>query len=597
MELEEIDCDLRQVVEDALGLLAEKAQAKGIELIAIIDPRAPVAVRGDPGRLRQVLVNLVANAVKFTHHGEVVVRVELNSVASSGLQRAIRGVQPASGVEPALERAVLTFEVQDTGIGIAPEAHDRLFQSFTQADSSTTRRFGGTGLGLAICKRLVELMGGSISVTSTPGAGSTFRFVISLAPRTALIPAPSSRLAGLRVLVVDDNATLRTELFHRLVDLGAVCALAASSDEALAQLRAANSAGRPIQVTLIDVQLAASDGLALLRSVRGESLSQPKVIMLTSLGERRVEAMAGELSIDAHLAKPPRLDLLRAVIERVVSGEPDRARAMAGVVPAIQLRGRVLVAEDNAVNQRLVAAQLARLGLHADIVANGVEALAAITQLPYDAVLMDCQMPEMDGWQATRELRAREQTLGSKRMPVVAMTANAMSGDRESCLAAGMDDYLAKPVRTDVLAEVLARWLPAGPPVPRVTIHEDATAPRPVLLETAVLRRMREEIGDDATIDDVLGLYVSEAPIHLRAIADALSAHDADALRRAAHKLKGSSLIIGAQRIAAACSRSEELAGAGRLPDAATAAAEIPALMAETLPALAARRQRGQQNK
>ncbi len=600
MELEEIDVDLRQVVEDALGLLAEKAQAKGIELIAIIDPRAPVAVRGDPGRLRQVLVNLVANAVKFTHHGEVVVRVELRSDESSGLHRAIRGVLPNSSAAPDLEPVEVMFEVQDTGIGIAPEAHERLFQSFTQADSSTTRRFGGTGLGLAICKRLVELMGGRISVASALGAGSAFRFTVKLAPRTARVSATSARLSGLRVLVVDDNATLRTELFRQLSGWGASCELAADTHEALAALRTANAKGRPIQVALIDVQLPAADGLALLRAVRSEALVQPKAILLTPLGERRVEALAGELGIGAHLAKPPRLDLLRAVIERVVSGNRDRARALVGESPLAQLRGRVLVAEDNAVNQRLVAAQLARLGLHSDIVANGAEALAAIVHLPYDVVLMDCQMPEMDGWQATRELRGRERALGGRRLPVLAMTANAMSGDREACLAAGMDDYLAKPVRIEVLAEVLARWLPVSqplPPVSPVTVSEDTPPRQPALLETAVLRRMREEIGDDATVDDVLGLYLSEAPTHLRAIADALGAGDAEALRRAAHKLKGSSLIIGAQRIAAACGRAEDLARTARLSEAAAIAAEISALMAETLPALSVQRLGGKQRK
>ena len=496
MELEEIDFDLRQVVEDALGLLAEKAQAKGIELIAIIDPRAPVAVRGDPGRLRQVLVNLVANAVKFTHHGEVVVRVELASDESSGLHRAISGVLPRSGLEPDLEPVALQFEVHDTGIGIAPEVHERLFQSFTQADSSTTRRFGGTGLGLAICKRLVELMGGNITVVSALGAGSAFRFTVKLVPRTARVSAPSSRLKGLRVLVVDDNATLRTELFRQLSSWGAVSELAADTHEALTMLRTANTLGRPLQVVLIDVQLPTADGLALLRAVRNESLVQPKAVLLTALGERRVEALAGELGIDAHLAKPPRLDLLRAVIERVVSGERDRARALMGETPPVQLRGRVLVAEDNAVNQRLIAAQLARLGLHCDIVANGAEALAAITQLPYDVVLMDCQMPEMDGWQATRELRERERILGGRRLPVVAMTANAMSGDRETCLNAGMDDYLAKPVRADVLAEALVRWLPVGKPAPLVSpveVDDDPPPPRPALLETVVLRRMRRD--------------------------------------------------------------------------------------------------------
>jgi CheY-like chemotaxis protein len=578
MELEEIDFDLRQVIEDALSLLAEKAQAKQLELACAIASDVPVAVRGDPTRLRQVLVNLLSNALKFTDAGEVVVRATLKSDASSGLHRAIRGVLPSSGVVPDLGPVVVEFEVQDTGVGIPFEVQPRLFQSFTQADSSTTRRFGGTGLGLAICKRLVELMGGEISVISAPSAGSTFRFSVKLSPRIARPAIETRELAGARLLVVDDHPVCRQLFRQQTMDWGLDCETAAGGEEALAALRGAARGGRPFRLALIDMRMPGMDGLELGRRIKADpELTPLAMVLVTALNSTAFAGRARELGFAAVLSKPVRYAQMRATLARLASGGGD-AEPRSSAVPAEGplLSGRVLVAEDNAVNQRLTVAQLAKLGIHADVVANGAEALVALAQLPYDAVLMDCQMPEMDGFQATHELRRREAAAHQRRMPVLAMTANAMDGDRERCLAAGMDDYVSKPVRIEALAAALGRWLPgAAPP---------ATKPAPV--DGSALQRLRAEIGDDQTVNDIVRLFLTEAPGHCAAIAKAQAAGDAEQLRRASHKLRGSSQIMGAVRMAECCALLEALAKGNQLAETAELVAELRQALDDTIAAL-----------
>ncbi|HEX3133844.1 MAG TPA: PAS domain S-box protein, partial [Planctomycetota bacterium] len=390
MELEKIDFDLRQVIDDAAGLLAEKAYAKELELVTVIDDDVPVAVRGDPGRLRQVLVNLIGNAVKFTERGEVVVRVELQSDISSGLHRALRGVLPISGIEPDLEPVKLLFEVQDTGIGIGPAAQERLFQSFQQADNSTTRKYGGTGLGLAICKRLVELMGGEIHVSSAPGAGSVFRFAVSFVPRTATPFEPSPTLRNRRVLVIDDNATCRTQLYRWCSNWGVACELAEDSTQAQEYLRRELFAA-----VVFDAGRQAGPILDLARTLRSDPRTAGTgLILLTPFGAQRLANQALAAGFDACVDKPLRQAAVHQALTIALGTTQARQSGTAKSSGRRRFSGRVLVAEDNAVNQRLTAAQLARFGLHADIVANGVEVLTAIAGLPYDLVLMDCQMPE-----------------------------------------------------------------------------------------------------------------------------------------------------------------------------------------------------------
>ncbi len=585
MELEQIDFDLRQVVEDAAGLLGEKAYTKNLELVTIIAEDAPIAVRGDPGRLRQVLVNLIGNAVKFTDSGEVVVRVELDSDTSSGLQRAIRGVLPASGIEPTLEPVTLSFEVQDTGIGIDLAIQQRLFQSFEQADNSTTRKYGGSGLGLAICKSLVALMGGKISVVSMPGAGSVFRFSVAFVPRTAQPSVISPLLHGRTVLVVDDNATCRTLLYRWLSAWGMDCHLAADTEAARTILAEVD-----IAVVVLDAGRQTHTTLDFARALtQAERTAGSGLVLLTPFGAQRLTNDALSAGFDVCVDKPLRQSAVHHALTTALGVTETRTQ---GRVNALSTRrhfgGRVLVAEDNAINQRLTAAQLARFGLHADIVANGSEALAALAQLPYDLVLMDCQMPEMDGYQATREIRAREVLSGQPHLPVVAMTANARAGDRALCLAAGMDDYIVKPVRLEVLQEVLGRFLPEIAELTSATAPaEDApgSAASEVAIDPRLLTRLREELDDDATFTDMIAIFLSEAPLHVQAVIDG-AARDQGALRRAAHKLKGSSQIMGAQRLVQCCVHLEELARAADTNGISVQVGELPGVLAATLAAL-----------
>jgi two-component system, sensor histidine kinase and response regulator len=584
MELESIDFDLRQVVEDAAGLLGEKAYAKNLELITSIADDVPVAVHGDPGRLRQILVNLIGNAVKFTEVGEVVVRVELESDVSSGLHRAIRGVLPPTGIEPELAPVRLLFEVQDTGIGIAADTQDRLFQSFHQADNSTTRKFGGTGLGLAICKRIVELMGGRISIASVPGAGSIFRFSVSFVPRTAHLFVPSPLMRNRRVLVVDDNATSRTLLYRWCSAWGMICDLIEDVDRARAYLET-----RAVAVVVLDIGHHALQALNFARALKNDPRTASiGMILLTPIGAQRLINDALASGIDACVDKPLRQASLHHALATALGITQARTLGNStGHGARHRFNGRVLVAEDNAVNQRLTAAQLARFGLHADVVANGVEALAAIAQLPYDLVLMDCQMPEMDGYQATREIRQREAATNRQRLPVIAMTANAMAGDRELCLAAGMDDYIAKPVRIEALAEALARFLSEiadTAPVLSSSAPPTATDDPDALIDARVLARLRDELGDEAIFVEMVTIFIREAPDHVHALERAIKDTDTDTIRRAAHKLKGSCQIMGASRLAAVCRRVEEQARSGHAMHADDVS--LQRLLEETLAAI-----------
>jgi len=596
LELEAVDFDLRAVVEDAVGMLGRPAQDKGLDLACAIAGDVPDQVRGDPGRLRQVLVNLIGNAVKFTVHGEVIVRV------SCGFGRATAEAHP-DGHQP----ITIEVEVLDTGIGIPLEAQGRLFQSFSQADSSTTRRFGGTGLGLAICKRLVELMGGAIRVTSAPGQGSVFRFSVALLELSPHLAAADVALAGVRVLVVDDNASCRAILAEQLAGWGMSCTGCGDAPAAAAELERASSSGTPYRVLIVDRRMPGVDGMQLCEQVRRAG-AQPelRIILLNPLVVAdRAERL--EPGIDAGLSKPVRQGELYQALNRLLVHQPVRQPAREPTsLPVARLSGRVLVVEDNIVNQRIAVAQLAKLGVRADVAANGLEALAAISQLPYDAVLMDCQMPEMDGYQATREVRRREQARGaSSRLPVIAMTANAMGGDRERCLSAGMDDYISKPVRIEVLEEVMGRWLvrvdepaaalpaAAGPGAaaagaPTASEHAGRAqgggeAALPALLDAEALGHLTREIGEAQVIRDIVRMYALEAPSQCAAIAAAAAAGEDDRLRRLAHKLRGSSQILGAARMAAYCTRIERLAGAHDLAGCAPLVAGIAAVAAATI--------------
>jgi PAS domain S-box-containing protein len=445
--LDEDDFDLQAVVESTAELLGARARAKGLALLVYVDPAIPPALRGDVGRLRQVLLNLAGNAVKFTERGEVVVRAELES----------RG----------LDGALVRFSVQDTGIGVDAATRDRLFQPFTQADGSVTRKYGGTGLGLAISRRLVELMGGQIGLESAPGAGSTFWFTARLAPAQdcPATPPATPDLARLRVLLVDDHQTHRGILERYLRSWGMDVAGAPSGPLARRDLIAAARAGTPFDLVITDLAMPEMDGFALARAIqRDPALAGTRLILLTAFDDRGQGEQALQAGFAAYLTKPVKRSLLLSSIAATISRAP-RAPAVALAAPATPAQPAtsgppILLVEDHPVNQQLALRQLQRLGYAAQVVANGraaVEAVAGAAR-PYALILMDCQMPELDGYAATRAIRELERA-GARRVPIVAMTADALPGTREACLAAGMDDYLSKPVQREALGRMLEVWL------------------------------------------------------------------------------------------------------------------------------------------
>jgi PAS domain S-box-containing protein len=445
---ETVDLDVRDVVEDTVELMAERARQKNIELASLIQQDVATRLRGDPGRFRQVLLNLVGNAIKFTHEGEVFVNV--------------------TSVEETETDALLRVEVQDTGIGIAHEAQPRLFEAFTQADSSTTRRYGGTGLGLAIAKQLVTMMGGEIGVSSEPGKGSTFWFTARLQKQQAgARPSLDAKrdLTGLRLLVVDDNATNRKIVHHQIISWGMRNGCVASGPEALEILRREAALGDPYDFAILDFQMPIMDGPTLAKTIKADpDLANIRLVVLTSLGQKLTTEEMREYGIAACLIKPVRQSDLFDCLVNVMHAHPAAPHPKRAPVftppPQRHPGARILVVEDNVVNQKVALQTLRKLGYSADVVANGLEALEALSRIPYSLVLMDCQMPEMDGWEATRKIREGEGLLTPRRrMPIVAMTADAMQGDREKCLAVGMDDYIAKPVRIDDLQVALDRHL------------------------------------------------------------------------------------------------------------------------------------------
>ena len=536
LELDSTEFDVRETVADVCELLGARAAERGVELAIRIDDAVPPAIRADEGRLRQVLTNLVGNAIKFTQDGDVVVTL---------------GARPRGPSE-----AELRVEVADTGIGIEPARIDALFESFSQADASTTRRYGGTGLGLAISRQLVELMGGEIGAESEPGRGSTFRF----SARVGIAAAPPERhdgplraLAGMRVLVVDDNAVNRDILERQIASWRMEAASAGDGAAGLEELRAAAAAGRGFELVLLDFRMPGMDGLEVARALRADpALADVRVILLTSAGEQRRQARAAGIALT--LSKPVRQSSLHDAIVSVMNGGAAVVEVAepAPAVGAAELGGApvVLLAEDNAVNQAVAVNLLHRRGYRVDVVENGREAVDAVERGGYAAVLMDCQMPELDGYEATREIRRREG--GGRHTPVIAMTAHAMEGDRERCLAAGMDDFLTKPVVPDDLVGALERWISA-----------DGGG----VLDRARLDSLRAGVGGEAIVDRILDTFIARGGETVDAIATAVGAGDAAAAARAAHSLKGSAATVGAAAVAEIAGSIEELGRGGRTPE------------------------------
>ncbi len=543
LAFEEIDFDLSRVVEGAVELLAPRAAAKGTELVSLVYSDVPVALRGDPGRLRQVLTNLVGNAVKFTDKGEVAVHAEL--------------------VEEESDSAQVRFKISDTGIGIPAETLGKLFQAFVQADGSTTRKYGGTGLGLAICKQLVEQMGGELNVESEPGKGSTFSFTARFKKqmRAGVAGPGKAALMERRVLVVDDNATSRQLLHHLFQSWGMLQEEAANGAEALGILQRAARSGRAFDFVVFDIQIPGMDGFELARAIKSlPRIHVPKLVVLTSLDRPDDAEPLRDAGVDAYLMKPVKQSALYESLTTLISEEHDEA-GITGSLVAIAAKKpiskpprplRILVAEDNVVNRKVALYQLQKLGYSADAVENGREALTALTRQEYDIGLMDCQMPELDGYEATRQLRCHEGK--GRRTWIIAMTANSLTGDREKCLAAGMDDFVTKPVKLEALQAALDRFDPiADDPSEAVTLETIDLAHLADFCDPAVG-------GDPGVLDELIESFLANSPQLLAAAHEAIAADAAPELLRAAHTLKGSCGNFGAQRLGAACGRLEECA-------------------------------------
>jgi two-component system sensor histidine kinase/response regulator len=563
LEMEAIDFDVRATLEDLTALLAYRANEKGVELTTLVDPGVPVALRGDPGRLRQVLTNLAGNAIKFTEQGEISITVSVEAQSDGAV--------------------TLRFAVCDSGIGIPAELLDHLFQPFTQADASTTRKYGGTGLGLSIAKALVEMMGGSIEAESEVGAGSTFWFTVKLAtgsPQAAdFVAWETADISGVRILAVDDNETNRKVLAGMLGSWGCRHTEVASAADALRVLRMAVEDGDPYLVAILDMHMPEVDGEMLGRAIKGDpGLRSTTLAMMTSGGVRGDATRMAEAGFAAYLVKPVRqsqlYDCLAGMLERgasdQVSGSPSsRLITRHTLAERARRRARILLAEDNLVNQKVAVKTLEKLGFSADVVSNGREAVSALRSAAYDLVLMDVQMPEMDGIEATRLIRRSGSGVVDPRTPIVALTAHAMAGDRQKCLDAGMDDYLAKPIKSSELLEVLERWLPEptdAQPTRTTDPRPSAAAPAsPRTIEPAFDESVLLEVldGDREAAAEIAADYLADAEAHVTALKQAVERGDHQELMRRAHTLKGASASVGAGAMRSAATQLEEAARSG----------------------------------
>jgi signal transduction histidine kinase/DNA-binding response OmpR family regulator len=582
--LETINFELRREVEEVAALLAGHAHEKGLELVSFVEPGTPTAVRGDPFRLRQVLTNILGNAIKFTEEGEVTLRAEL--------------------LEDTPDTATVCFEVSDTGIGMTEEQRSRLFKPFTQADASTTRRYGGTGLGLAISKQLVLMMGGEIGVRSEPGEGSTFWFTTRFEKRPEdgrATPISRAGLRDLRVLIVDDHETNRRILHKQISSWGMRDGMAENGAVALELLRAAAESGEAYDLAVLDMQMPDMDGIQLARAISSEpAISSTRLVLLTSIGIN-INETARMAGVEVVLNKPVRQSQLHDALATML-GTPTEAQARPsrrGVGPPshptsaaeVQAsRGHVLLVEDYPVNQMVATRMLERSGYRVDAVNNGREAVEAVSNIPYGAVLMDVQMPEMDGYEATAEIRRREES--GRHTPIIAMTADAMQGDRERALASGMDDYLAKPVKHEELETVLERWIPHPEQESleqmsdgAAEANEDAPALDLSVLES---RRGPQRDGEPDKLARIVGLFIDDVPLRLEELRQAVESGEAQKVEETAHMLKGGTGYMGAVQMAKICARIQGLGASGELSHVPELLDELEAEFKRIRPALEA---------
>jgi PAS domain S-box-containing protein len=568
LDLEARPFDLREAVGDACRVLALRATEKGLELACEIEPDVPDQLVGDAGRLRQVLVNIIGNAVKFTNRGEVVVRV---------------AVERTTGPD-----VVLQFTVSDTGIGIPGDMLSHIFRPFTQADSSTTRRYGGTGLGLAIAERLVELMGGRLWVESEVDRGSTFHFTTAFTRRDASVASDAAArtrgLEGLRVLVVDDHATNRRILEHMLSSWQMEPTTVADARSAMAALRQATPRER-FDAVITDCQMPEVDGFMLAREIRGDArVRSTPIIMLTSMGRAEDVAECQRMGLDAYLTKPVKhSDLLDTLVSLFGSAARSATVAAASAAPRPSRRLRILVAEDNAVNRQLALTILGKRGHAVHGVEDGQQAVEQAAAGRYDVIVMDLQMPRMSGLDATMAIRDRERRTG-RHVPIIALTAHAMRGDRERCLAAGMDGYLTKPIDVEELAATVERFGTASTPLQREAAPAAAATAAVDFDERAAL----SHTGDRDVLAQMVAIFRTDGPLLVRRIGRAVAARDAEALRQYAHTLKGSAATLGAEAIRETAAALEEAGRSRRLAGASRLAGTLARQMGRLLDALAA---------
>jgi PAS domain S-box-containing protein len=548
LELEHADMDLRATIEDIVDLLAERAHAKGLEIACSIPPELPTQVRGDPLRLGQVLTNLLGNAIKFTDEGSIVIRV--------------------ASVDETPSNVTMRFDVTDTGVGISPEAQSRIFDEFAQADGSTTRKHGGSGLGLAISRQLVGMMGGAIHVESALGAGSTFWFTANFEKQATQSNAdsrsvPIGLLTGVRALMVEASTINRGILQQQMSNWEMTIRVAETPAQAIDMLAQAAARSVPYDVAIIDLGLPGMDALELARTIRARAdIAKVRLVMLT---RRHADSRsAREAGFDACIVKPLRQTVLYECLVNVMAGRAQEALAAPAVsLPAatapVGVRGHILVVEDNLINQQVALGILQIQGYSVTVANNGREALDAYAHGSFDLILMDCQMPEMDGFEATMQIRGREQATSGKRVPIVALTANAMAQDREECLNAGMDDHLAKPFSMQTMQEMLERWMPKPAslqrPAPQAASSTEAGAAldRRVLDQLGALRLN----GKPDLLARTIELYLVETPKLMHSLKQAGLANDASGIVRSAHSLKSSSANVGATMLSNYCADIE----------------------------------------
>jgi two-component system sensor histidine kinase/response regulator len=588
LELEITDFDLRVMVEDVTDLLAVRAAEKGIEISCLIEPDVPALVHGDPGRLRQILMNLAGNAVKFTNQGEVAIRVE--QVAQTE------------------QSSTLKFSIRDTGIGIPPESLPLLFTLFTQVDSSSTRKFGGTGLGLAISKKLTEMMGGEITVQSTVGKGSTFSFTVELDRKQGSSPPVPERveaIAGRRILVVDDNATNREVLTLMLESWGARHEQTSGGQEVLDILHKAARERDPFTVVILDSAMKEVSGEALGKMIKEDpDLKNTALVMLSSLAQRGEASRAHNAGFAAYLTKPVRQAHLFACLTTVLGryhGQPDASGQRPGDLvtrhtlnEAKTRRRHILLVEDNLTNKMVAQGMLDHLGYRVTAVERGADAISALRKTAFDLVLMDCQMPEMDGFETTRFIRSSESGVLNRHVPIIAMTAYVMKGDRERCIAAGMDDYLAKPVRQSDLASMLAKWLPgAGNDMAGLGLKSESASdhggtsgtehsaqgehpgtPGAAAFDQAGL--MDRLDGDRELAGIVLNTFFEHIPDTIAKLEESLDKADQPGVVLHAHSIKGAAANAGGEALSEI---AREIEMAGRKGDLALAASLKPQLL------------------